>query len=94
MSYLNHKYYLLQNEFKEYLCYPDSKQVIIYHHERDRQDMASDLWLTKSKVVAFTKARYLEVFVGMKYSNKDDAPALLEELRLEYEGMPDRGETF
>lgn len=70
----------LKNEL--YLCYPNSERAIIYHYPRDEVDMRNDLNTTNGTLVALTAEIDMYIHEHTKYSNKRDAPELIDELQL------------
>ena len=88
----DYKYYVILLPNDDYLCYPDSRQVILYRYT-DTQTMAMDLELTKGELRPLTPELSTVIFYGTKYTNNE--PTITgAELRLELAEAEKRGESL
>lgn len=83
MNTPEHNHYLILLPNGRYMCVENSKIACIYHYT-DLNSMRYDLNMSGGELVAFTKDRKKEIFLGLNYDNEEksiDALELLEELR-------------
>lgn len=81
-----HKKCLIQLNTGLYLCYPNTERAIIYNYPSDEQDMRNDLNMTNGKLVGLTEEIDMYIHEHTKYTNKRDAPELMDELQLYIQG--------
>jgi len=82
---INTPHYVIRLPNERLLCYPNSKQCIIYHHERDYKQLETDMYSIKGAVLErLDRRQYVEIFVGVNHTNEDrgvTASELREELK-------------
>lgn len=72
----------LPNKQRSYLCYPKSKQAIVYAYPADKAELKRDLTVTKGSLYEFTGVVEAYICGSSDYSNKYRDEVVDNELKL------------